>query len=94
MQQREWIRMSVREQRRARVLTRVIGGEVKLWEAAVALGRSGSRQLLSTAELPPTQVGRIHQDRLVSELRLAGSTASCRVARWRGRLDEPDPRSA
>ncbi len=40
MQQREWITMTAREQRRAHVLARVIAGELKLWEAAVVLGLS------------------------------------------------------
>lgn len=39
-QQREWIRMTAREQRRAQLLARVIAGELKLWEAAVVLGMS------------------------------------------------------
>jgi hypothetical protein len=43
MQQREWIRMTALEQRRAHVLARVLGGEVKLWEAAVVLGLSVRR---------------------------------------------------
>jgi hypothetical protein len=40
MQQREWVAMTAREQRRAQVLTRVVAGELKLWEAAVVLGLS------------------------------------------------------
>src|SRR6266542_2524675 len=40
MQQREWITMTAREQRRAHVLARVTAGELKLWEAAVVLGLS------------------------------------------------------
>src|SRR5215471_602848 len=40
MQQREWITMTAREQRRAHILARVVAGEVKLWEAAVVLGLS------------------------------------------------------
>jgi hypothetical protein len=40
MQQREWVRMSAREQRRAQLLARVVAGELKLWEAAVVLGLS------------------------------------------------------
>lgn len=40
MQQREWITMTAREQRRVQVLTRAIAGEVRLWEAAVVLGLS------------------------------------------------------
>jgi hypothetical protein len=40
MQQREWIAMTAREQRRAQVLARVVAGELKLWEAAVVLGLS------------------------------------------------------
>lgn len=39
-QQREWIVMTGREQRRAQVLTRIVAGELKLWEAAVVLGLS------------------------------------------------------
>jgi transposase len=39
-QQRDWIAMSAREQRRAHVLARVVAGELKLWEAAVVLGLS------------------------------------------------------
>jgi uncharacterized glyoxalase superfamily protein PhnB len=39
-QQREGIAMTAREQRRAQVLTRVVAGELKLWEAAVVLGLS------------------------------------------------------
>jgi hypothetical protein len=39
-QQREWITMTAREQRRAQVLARVVAGDLKLWEAAVVLGLS------------------------------------------------------
>lgn len=39
-QQREWIAMTTHEQRRAQVLTRVVAGELKLWEAGVVLGLS------------------------------------------------------
>jgi transposase len=40
MQQREWIVMTAREQRRAHALARVLAGEARLWEAAVVLGLS------------------------------------------------------
>src|ERR1051325_5848610 len=40
MEQREWIAMTAREQRRALVLTRVVAGDMKLWEAAIVLGLS------------------------------------------------------
>jgi hypothetical protein len=64
MQQREWITMTAREQRRAHILTRVVAGELELWEAAVVLGLSiRQARRLKHALLRDAPAGLAHANR-------------------------------